>query len=68
MKQFMSGVAAAMAMGALAATTSTVKVTKFHSAVVTIREDLGGVQLRENGPYWAECNVGADKPEDYGLY
>ena len=31
-------------------------------------EDLGGVQLWENGPYWAECNVGASKPEEYGYY
>ena len=31
-------------------------------------EDLGGVQLWENGPYWAECNVGATKPEEYGYY
>ncbi len=40
------------------------------SFVVTIAEgeDLGGVQLWENGPYWAECNVGATKPEDYGYY
>ena len=30
--------------------------------------DLGGVQLWENGPYWAECNVGANKPEEYGYY
>ncbi|MGN0877081.1 MAG: InlB B-repeat-containing protein [Kiritimatiellia bacterium] len=30
--------------------------------------DLGGVQLWEGGPYWAECNVGAEKPEDYGYY
>ena len=29
---------------------------------------LGGVQLWENGPYWAECNVGASKPEEYGYY
>jgi len=29
---------------------------------------LGGVQLWENGPYWAECNVGAAKPEEYGYY
>ena len=36
------------------------------SFVVTI--GLGGVQLWENGPYWAECNVGATKPEDYGYY
>ena len=32
------------------------------------QEDLGGVQLWENGPYWAECNVGATKPEEYGYY
>ena len=31
-------------------------------------DDLGGVQLWENGPYWAECNVGATKPEEYGYY
>jgi len=29
---------------------------------------LGGVQLWENGPYWAECNVGATKPEECGYY
>ncbi len=29
---------------------------------------LGGVQLWKNGPYWAECNVGASKSEEYGLY
>ena len=28
----------------------------------------GGVQLWEGGPYWAECNVGATKPEEYGYY
>ena len=38
------------------------------SFVVTIEEGLGGVQLWENGPYWAECNVGAMNPEDYGYY
>ena len=27
---------------------------------------FGGVQLWEGGPYWAEFNVGATKPEDYG--
>ena len=37
------------------------------SFVVTIT-GLGGVQLWENGPYWAECNVGATKPEEYGYY
>ena len=29
---------------------------------------LGGVQLWENGPYWAECNVGASQPEEAGYY
>lgn len=29
---------------------------------------FGGVQLWEGGPYWAECNVGATKPEEYGYY
>ena len=29
---------------------------------------LGGVQLWENGPYWAECNVGASEPEEFGYY
>ena len=29
---------------------------------------LGGVQLWEGGLYWAECNVGASKPEEYGYY
>lgn len=28
----------------------------------------GKVQLWEGGPYWATENIGADKPEDYGLY
>ncbi len=27
-----------------------------------------GVQLWAGGPYWAECNVGATKPEGYGYY
>lgn len=27
-----------------------------------------GVQLWEGGPYWATTNIGADKPEDHGLY
>ena len=34
----------------------------------TVALELGGVQLWENGPYWAECNVGASKPEEYGYY
>ena len=31
-------------------------------------KSLGGVQLWEDGPYWAESNVGATKPEEYGYY
>jgi len=27
-----------------------------------------GVQLWKDGPYWAKCNVGATKPEEYGYY
>ncbi|MBQ8113647.1 MAG: hypothetical protein IJ146_10645 [Kiritimatiellae bacterium] len=143
-KQMIMGVVAAVAMGAMAEITNTVKVTKFHqsypyagkamvqytvggtlpanavaeitintddasatftqsnivtganaftidfassfggalvltnaSFMVTIAEGaggggssggLGGVQLWEGGPYWAECNVGASKPEEYGYY
>ena len=36
--------------------------------VSIVDEQLGGVQLWENGPYWAECNVGAATPEEYGYY
>jgi len=28
----------------------------------------GGAQLLAGGPYWAGTNIGAEKPEDYGLY
>ena len=38
------------------------------SFVVTIVADFGGVQLWKDGPYWAECNVGAATPEEYGYY
>lgn len=27
-----------------------------------------GIQLWKNGPYWAECNLGATKPEESGDY
>ena len=36
--------------------------------VVAIVDDLDGVRLWADGPYWAECNVGASKPEEYGYY
>ena len=29
---------------------------------------VGKVQLWEGGPYWADKNIGADNPWDYGLY
>ena len=35
---------------------------------VDVEVDYGGVQLWENGPYWAECNVGASQPEECGYY
>ena len=34
---------------------------------VTIRT-RNKVQLWANGPYWAECNVGASRPEEFGYY
>ena len=33
-----------------------------------VQRDGGGVQLWEGGPYFAQCNVGATKPEEYGYY
>jgi len=36
--------------------------------VTVIMGMTSGVQLWENGPYWSECNVGADKPADNGYY
>ena len=44
-----------------------VKIADITLAVET-EYDYGGVQLWEGGPYWAECNVGASSPEDYGYY
>jgi len=40
-------------------------------AVVSTRNDKGThnkVQLWEGGPYWADRNVGAERPEDYGYH
>ena len=39
-----------------------------YGGVVPTPQELRGVQLWANGPYWAECNVGASKPEEYGYY
>ena len=38
---------------------------KFRNCSLTISV---GVQLWENGPVWAECNIGATSPEAYGYY
>lgn len=40
---------------------------KIDDVALTV-EALGPVQLWENGPYWAACNVGATKPEECGYY
>mgnify|MGYP004528342111 CR=1 FL=1 len=37
-------------------------------ANVAIIESHKEIQLWEGGPYWADCNVGAEKPEDFGYY
>lgn len=42
---------------------------KFGEVELTVGAPVtGGVQLWENGPYWAECNVGASQPEECGYY
>ena len=46
----------------------TVKNDKAMPAVFAFSVPDGGVQLWENGPIWAEYNVGANSPEDYGYY
>ena len=40
---------------------------KIDDIALTV-EALWCVQLWENGPYWAKCNLGASKPEEYGYY
>ncbi len=48
------------------------KVTTFKALTVApTKKKVNGheaVQLWENGPYWATCNVGAKSPEGYGDY
>lgn len=42
---------------------------KIEDVELVVDVDTSGVvQLWEGGPYWATCNVGASKPEEYGLY
>ena len=45
-----------------------VGAVKIDDVALTVDAKPIGVQLWENGPYWAECNVGATKPEEYGHY
>ena len=46
-----------------------------HKGVTVVEErkesktnSIKRVQLWEGGPYWADRNIGAEKPEDYGYY
>ena len=48
--------------------TADVGCAKFGEVELTVGIPSIGVQLWENGPYWAECNVGASKPEECGYY
>ena len=44
---------------------------KFGEVVLSVspwKPSATGVQLWKNGPYWAECNVGATMPEECGFY
>ena len=35
---------------------------------VLFKANHKGIRLWKGGPYWAETNIGAEKPEDYGYY
>ena len=49
--------------------TADVGCAKFGEVELTVGAPVtDGVQLWENGPYWAECNVGASQPEEAGYY
>ncbi|MBQ3746178.1 MAG: hypothetical protein II863_02055 [Kiritimatiellae bacterium] len=50
-------------MGQAVVERMTVRITLEALAV-----SVGKVQLWEGGPYWADRNIGAKKPEDSGLY
>ena len=50
-------------MGQVVIERVTVRITLEALAV-----SVGNVQLWEGGPYWADRNIGAKKPEDCGLY
>ena len=55
MKHLISGIAFAL-------------VGLFAGCKRDIDKHVDKVQLWESGPYWAMTNIGAEKPEDYGLY
>ena len=42
----------------------------YDNMVLRVTTDKGHikVQLWEGGPYWADTNIGAENPEDYGYY
>ena len=44
-----------------------VGAVKIDDVILSVDASFG-VQLWENGPYWAECNIGATKPEECGYY
>ena len=41
---------------------------KVKVSLLDDQPDLSGGQLWAGGPYWAGCNLGASKPEEYGYY
>ena len=49
-------------------TNADVGEVKIDDVALTVDVELPYVQLWENGPYWAKCNVGATRPEEYGYY
>ena len=49
-------------------TNADVGEVKIDDVALAVEVRIVAVQLWENGPYWATCNVGATKPEEYGYY
>ena len=51
---------------------SNVVLVRFENGLtrqeVIMENEHNGVQLWENGPYWATTNIVAERPEDYGYY
>ena len=60
--------AAALTAGRHQFTWNEAKVKSDNCRVTLQVEFKCGVQLWENGPYWAESNVGAETPEEFGYY